>query len=383
MTKITQPKRPFGGIEIGRREVAHRLISARLREQILQGEIAPGTELPATSSLAQQWKTSYYTAHTALKNLEKEGLLERKHGTGTYVREQRNVLKSIGVYYNSSDIWTNDEMAFYRNIYGALERRLRKQKMALSVFADPRPEGTRDTILPALQRAVERCEIQGVIAPMVSEGNLRWLLKLPVPFAVISSGVGIANKVSLAGPHNLGRMLIDLKAQGCNTVGIISDLYADEHAAIPSDRLMFDEQFARELAITGMSTRPAWIRKSKKKERDMAGFGYREFHELWRQPEHPDAVIAFPDTVVRGVILAALEAGVRAPRDVRFFFHRNAGVNLLCPFPVGWEITDEDRIAEALITMIRDQHQGKKIQPVFIPNRLEHQEGKSEFIAPP
>jgi DNA-binding LacI/PurR family transcriptional regulator len=374
------PAPSFGGIEIGPREVAHRLISARLREQIIQGEIAPGTELPPTAALAEQWKTSYFTAHTALKNLVKEGLLERKHGSGTYVREQRNTLDCIGLYYDDTAVWTDDEKAFYRNLYGSLERQLRKQRVALRVFADPRVKEKRGTLLPELRKALDAREIQGLIAPMVSADNLKWLLKLPTPLAVMSSRMGIANKVGFDEPHNLKRMLTHLRAQGCRTVGVISNLYADERSAFQSERLLFDELFAQALEATGMRTRSSWIRKSKKVEHDgLARFGYHEFHELWRQSEHPDAVIVFPDMVVRGVILAALEAGVRVPQDVRFFFHRNAHVDLLCPFPAGWEISDEDKVAKAMITMVRDLHQGKKVHPVYIPNEFEDHEGESRL----
>lgn len=380
MSETSEPaSAPFAGIEIGRREVAHRLISARLREQILQGEITPGTELPPTAALAEQWKTSYFTAHTALKNLVKEGLLERKHGAGTYVRELRGTLDCIGLYYNDTSVWTEDEAAFYRNIYGELERQLRKQRVALRVFADPRAKEKRGTILPELRKALEAREIQGLIGPMVNADSLKWLLKLPIPLAVVTSRMGIANKIGLNDAHNLLRMLTHLKAQGCRTVGIISNLYVNEQSQFQSERLLFDEQFAEALKKTGMSSRPEWIRKSKKTElHRLARLGYREFHALWSQAERPDAVIAFPDMVVRGVILAALEAGVKAPRDVRFFFHRNAHVDLLCPFPANWEITDETEVAEALITMVRDQHQGKKVEPVYISNRFEEHPGESQ-----
>lgn len=367
----------IGSIEIGRGDVAHRIIAARLREQILQGEIVGGMELPPTASLAVQWRTSYFTVHTALKNLEKEGFLERKHGAGTYVRAQRNTLDCIGLYYENTAYWTDDEKSFYRTIYAAIERQLRKQKISLRIYSDPRPKAGRNTILPALRKDLDTREIQELIAPMVGPESLKWLLKLPIPTSVLSSRIGIPNKISFNDPHNLLRMLELLKAKGCRTVGVISNLYADKNSPHQSERLLFDERFAKALATTGMSTRKSWIRKSKKhQDNDLARFGYHEFHALWNQPERPDAVIAFPDVVVRGVILAALEAGVNVPQDVQFAFHRNARVDLLCPFPATWEITDEDQAARAMITMVREQHQGKKVQPVYLSNRFEEHDGE-------
>ena len=59
---------------LGPQEIAHRTISDKIRDQILNGELAPGEKLLSTLKLAKLWKTSKSTAHTALNNLVKEGL---------------------------------------------------------------------------------------------------------------------------------------------------------------------------------------------------------------------------------------------------------------------------------------------------------------------
>ena len=88
---------PFTAVEMGAREIAHRVITDHMRQDILSDRIKPGTELPSTAKLAESWKTSMSTMHIALKNLVKEGLLERRHGSGTYVRERRQAMEIVGI----------------------------------------------------------------------------------------------------------------------------------------------------------------------------------------------------------------------------------------------------------------------------------------------
>lgn len=65
-----------------------REIAATLREQILNGSIPPGTQLPAVRTLAKQYGVSRNTAAKALVLLKNEGLVTTRHGSGAYAREE-------------------------------------------------------------------------------------------------------------------------------------------------------------------------------------------------------------------------------------------------------------------------------------------------------
>jgi GntR family transcriptional regulator len=60
-------------------------IANRLREFIRTGRWQPGERLPAERALCDQFKLSRITIRQALQLLESERLLERRHGSGTYV----------------------------------------------------------------------------------------------------------------------------------------------------------------------------------------------------------------------------------------------------------------------------------------------------------
>jgi GntR family transcriptional regulator len=65
----------------------HRQIFLVLKDGIAQGSYAPGTALPKEESLVQLFGVSRATVRRALADLELEGLVLRKHGLGTFVRE--------------------------------------------------------------------------------------------------------------------------------------------------------------------------------------------------------------------------------------------------------------------------------------------------------
>ncbi|MFE2412470.1 GntR family transcriptional regulator [Kitasatospora sp. NPDC059408] len=63
-------------------------IADALREEIRAGQRKPGDRLPAETALAEQYGTSVPTLRQAVGVLEAEGLVEKRHGRGTFVRKE-------------------------------------------------------------------------------------------------------------------------------------------------------------------------------------------------------------------------------------------------------------------------------------------------------
>src|SRR6201996_8423191 len=68
----------------GRRRIAD-AIAEDLRAQIASGAIPHGARLPAERDLAERYRVSGPTVREALQGLSALGLLEVRHGSGTYV----------------------------------------------------------------------------------------------------------------------------------------------------------------------------------------------------------------------------------------------------------------------------------------------------------
>lgn len=61
-------------------------LAAAIRQRVVDGEWPPGTALPAETSLAAEHGVALGTLRRALELLVEQGLIERHHGRGTFVR---------------------------------------------------------------------------------------------------------------------------------------------------------------------------------------------------------------------------------------------------------------------------------------------------------
>lgn len=86
----------------------HQDIADDLRHQITTGSIKPGERLPSEVGLADRYKVSTVTLRRALAVLQGEGLIEKIHGKGNYVRRPRRKIMYVGGW-GTLDPWTAAE----------------------------------------------------------------------------------------------------------------------------------------------------------------------------------------------------------------------------------------------------------------------------------
>ncbi len=67
----------------------HEQISDWLREQMAQGIYQPDDQLPSESQLGERFDVSRITVRRALQTLESDGLIYRRQGLGSFVRDNR------------------------------------------------------------------------------------------------------------------------------------------------------------------------------------------------------------------------------------------------------------------------------------------------------
>jgi GntR family transcriptional regulator len=87
-TRISPPPRDEPGAPVGgdARLPLHARIRDDLAARIAAQEWAPGAVIPAEAALARHYATSINTVRRSVEQLVREGLLERRQGSGTYVR---------------------------------------------------------------------------------------------------------------------------------------------------------------------------------------------------------------------------------------------------------------------------------------------------------
>lgn len=106
-----------------------------LRARIRDGEYPPGERIPTESTLTVTYKVSAPTIRQAVGVLEAEGLVERQHGRGTFVRKPRQKVQRTAERYQ----WEKDRVRLSehkRRQTGATERDTGREMQALEFFAE-------------------------------------------------------------------------------------------------------------------------------------------------------------------------------------------------------------------------------------------------------
>lgn len=360
--------------QIKKPEPVYAQLTSHFRGLILAGTWTSGSRLPSIQQLALQFGTNYRTVHTALTPLVREGLVTRVHGSGTFVRERIKRLSSAGIYFSTDPLQSSSPS--YQALGKVLREKLSAQKIDFSIWIDPRPTEKQGRPLPALQRAIERKEVQSLLIAMAPPLTVSGLERLPVISCAIGNAVDRKlgrGWVNVDFAHMFRTSLQELRRLGCRTVGLISSIHTrptrwDLH--FEERQLWFYDKFLEIVDSQDMKTRNNWIMAPAGYPTNIERMGYDSFRNLWRQDEHPEGLLVFPDVAARGVATACVEMGVQVPRDLKLVFHCNEGVELLCPLPVSWIENRISRLAEAALELLHKQFNGESIQPVLIPSRL-------------
>ena len=70
-----------------KRTLSYATVKTSIEERIAAGGWQPGVRLPSERELVQEFGCARMTVHRALRELEAEGLIERRQGSGSYVAE--------------------------------------------------------------------------------------------------------------------------------------------------------------------------------------------------------------------------------------------------------------------------------------------------------
>ena len=93
------------------RKPKHRQIFEYVHQSIVDGQYSAGQRLPTDGQLMRRFETSRPTVARAMRDLEQAGFVERRPGSGSYVRVRSEVKTSV------SETQTG---AFFRSQLGGL-----------------------------------------------------------------------------------------------------------------------------------------------------------------------------------------------------------------------------------------------------------------------
>jgi DNA-binding LacI/PurR family transcriptional regulator/DNA-binding transcriptional regulator YhcF (GntR family) len=340
----------------------------RLREMIRSGALAPGTRLPSTLQLAEQWGTRVETVHAALSRLTKEGLLDRSVKLGTFVRAPRQKLERVGIYMDHA-VAGATASPFHRCLGNLLTGTMNRAKVKSELWADHRAECGSGQPWEDLVKAAQQRDIQGLIVTHFEHSDRDWLNDLPIPVVFLASR-GSGNRVSLDYRPAYEQAMARLKQRGCDTVGMISVVTLARNGKAIGQSL--HDPFFEAASAQGLRVEELWLPTPQENlsEGQTERFGYEAFTAMWSQPNRPRSLFVHTDVAARGFLLALMERQVRVPDDLHLVLHRNAEVGLLCPPPAMFIDVRVAEVAQALIEQLERSFHGEQLQPRAVTAHL-------------
>ena len=160
-----------------------------LRKRIQSAEWQPGSLLPGEVELSQDLKVSRMTLRSGLALLEKEGIIERKQGKGTFVAGPRPSGKRINhtlaiLVYKSDEALDAD--SYRHQLMLGMQSALQDSGFSSSIHSIPRGEKIIDFI-----RKHETLAMGwgGVLtySPLIDLDSLAWLERMSVPIVSLTT----------------------------------------------------------------------------------------------------------------------------------------------------------------------------------------------------
>lgn len=351
--------------------VLERTVDA-LRTEVNQ-ERQPGTRLATIAVLAQRLGVSTNTVRSALTILQREGWVELRHGSGTYVSEPPRDGKHVALVAEI-DLLHSVTAYFHREMFCRLRRHLIEAGHAVRFYIGTCVPGTIDA---PCYSDVAAGQVVADLDRISAIGAFVMLRDEPWAAPARERGMPIVSNDPALGPaviadrdDLLRRAVASLAATGCRRIGYLGwDPAFSEYA--PSNAAGLHEQMPSLAVEYGMTTRPGWM--SYASHPSTSGAGWEQFRDIWRSGrERPDGLVIADDQLLTGVFEALAAAGVSVPGQLRIATHFTEGMPLHLPCPVikiQYSPADHARaMAELLLAALRGEP--APAAPVRVPHRV-------------
>ena len=344
------------------RRPLYRQVAEQIRKML--HHYSPGDRLETEAVLLRRLGVSILTLRRSMEELEREGLIEKRQGSGTFYRggaalQRRHVAVLLDVDETSPNL---------SPYFPKLTREIRKALNQLGIASRPYQGdlqlGTEATGLTSqdLLDDVRLERISGLISFFThrEEGWVSLLRKHHIP--VIDPEFTHA----LFPERRFLPWAMDLLVRhGRRRVAAIT-------WESPTDqRRPFSRQLQTLSAQYNLPIDQAWLDVSA--DGWEQGMGWERFRDIWTNaPEKPDALIIDDDTIFSDVQQAILEMGINVPEDLLVLVQTSDAYPLDPRIPVGLEIIDTQQTAMIYAEIMKSLLNGETPSPPApLPGRIE------------
>jgi DNA-binding LacI/PurR family transcriptional regulator len=334
--------------------------ASRMLERMAR-HVGAGNKLPTVRDLCKTMRISRYTMDTALNDLEAQGLLYRKHGSGLYVTslvQTRRIALVIRRDIIESSKGSADSTHLI--IDGLRAEGARRNTMLTCYSYDPNHDKEKFGLQP-IEWDVQNGRVDGIIIGGLTFDQGKPLQALGLPCVVFSGDVGhFVAQVRYDFPAMISKGVQAIFQAGRRRVGLAYPVRADNSAF--SDSLELFHQALREMGVEEDSR---WLMPfSANDVRIRALEASRQFHRLWERSDRPDALLSLDDQFAAGLLHAAEVLRVNIPTDLLVVSHANKGLNLFDNHPVIRIEYDMEEIARRLLGALDDLFAGRNMAPI-------------------
>ena len=353
-------------------------LSARLSE--MARELGPSARLPTMTELSKQLGVSMMTLNRALSELEAQGIIYRRQGSGTYVAPLRPGAnaRSVGLVYDR-DIFDSAQSPFCGLLVDEARRRAQSGDEKFSLYlAIPSREGL--PVHDDLLLSIEKREVDGLL--LVCEARspaVKWLSEQDLPVVALSYLPIVRHRVAIDWSAVAREGVRELASRGCRDIGLWLPLGVGLGRS--KGELSFPELDAFRLALQDaelpykpsrvwrldeLEARTEAMRDSTNQEQ-----GFRAAFETFQDEsqDRPDGLVILDDMMTRGALVVLEQKGLEVGRDIQIATHANKGSNVLRPYEDRLALLEIDpgAIAGAMFSMLEELIDGRAVEtPVRI-----------------
>lgn len=298
----------------------------------------PETKLPTVIQLAAELGVSKGTVHTALLELEREQLIQRRHGRGIYVAPTAQT--SLVVICEPGIFRTTSRSPFWDLLTERIRERAESLSYRFSLHFALAPTQIEEDGVPlhsGIAAQIRSGEVGGVIGIGLQEPVWKWIEAHDVPFASFANWGKRCVGIDSAGKVRAG--VTALWQQGCRRIG----LWAPQppYVARPTDihsSSSVTDSLRVELEQRGLPFEAALVKDNSHLRPHEGAYtteshqeqGYRTAHEVFDAVgPQPDGVVILDDLMAHGAFVALRRLGVEVGRDVQVAAHVNKDLNVL------------------------------------------------------
>lgn len=295
-------------------------IAAAIRREI-ESPDRTTDRLDRVPALAARLGVSVNTVLAALGILESEGLIERKSGSGVYIKPRGTARKTVGILIEH-DILHPRCSVFWTQLVRELRRYFSCHGIQSNLYLGEVPFGTPEPSHVTSRHFLHDLASGRIAGVMLICTHQTSDLNAALECARVPV-VGDSSFVPHHVPENINALVEEgvrqLHRQGCrriallawNTVGLV-------------------ETFGRSMQKAGLPVKPGWVRDNLLPE--WSGAGWEEFREIWAAyNEKPDGLLVMDDILFRDALRAIREMGVAVPERLRIVAHATRGSDIDYP----------------------------------------------------